>query len=77
MPLGDHNLSPTDLAVVTGATQGFQTMSPDAQAATYDSIKEIGGGASAFTRDRAIYAGGGAVLGIVLGLLFGKRKRRG
>ena len=74
MGLGDHQLSPTDLAVVSGAVQGYQTMTPEAQGATYDAIKEIGGGASSFNMDRVMYAGGGLVLGVVLGLIFKKRR---
>jgi hypothetical protein len=66
-------LTAQEQAAVAGFQQAYPTLGPDAQAAMYDVARASGGGADAHLRERAIFGGAGVALGLLLGVLLGRR----
>lgn len=66
----------TDATLLIGATQAYGKMSPKAQIANYDAVTTTGEGKGAFTQARAMAAGVGALVGVALGFVLFKRKKK-
>lgn len=67
-------LEPAEQAAVDSFHGVYDRMSVDGQAALYGVCKDSGGGAAAFNKDRLIYGGAGVMAGLVLGVLFARRR---
>lgn len=66
-------LTQQEQAAVAGFQQVYPTLGPEGQAALYDVARASGGGADAHLRERAIFGGAGVALGLLVGVLLGRR----
>lgn len=68
-------LSSQESAFVAGFQQAYPQLSDEAQSVVFDATVREGGGQAALTKQRAIFGGAGVVVGVVLALAMGRRRR--
>lgn len=68
-------VSAQEAAFITGFQQAYPRLGEEAQHVVFEAAAREGGGAACLLKQRAIFGGAGVVVGVVLALALGKKRR--